>query len=329
MSETVPNREAEETPVVAAVVDAVAVGEEEVVPVVVEEAALPTVGERLRAAREARGMSAADVAQALKLSPRQVEALENGDWAKLPGATFIRGFVRNYARVVQLPAESLLAELQAPPPETPRLDRPRSTSAILPEPGRAQKRDYATALAGLVFVILAVVVYFAVPADLWQTLTRESSPPAAENAAAPTPLFPPGMQPGSESAASSGSGSAIAGASRPNDAAAPLPAGASASANASSAAVATTASVESAPPAPGTTRLQLAFAQPSWVEVRDKAGQIIFSQLNQAGSQHHVDGVAPFSLVVGNAAHVTVLYQGRTVELQPRSKDDVARVTVE
>jgi cytoskeleton protein RodZ len=73
----------------------------------------------------------------------------------------------------------------------------------------------------------------------------------------------------------------------------------------------------------------LNFAQPSWVEIRDRSGQIVFSQLNQAGTEQQVDGQPPFLLVVGNAAHVTVRYQGRTIELQPRSKDDVARVTVE
>ena len=48
-------------------------------------------------------------------------------------------------------------------------------------------------------------------------------------------------------------------------------------------------------------------------------GQIIFSQLNPAGSDKEIDGQPPFSLVVGNAGHVTVQYQGRTIDLQPRS----------
>ena len=62
----------------------------------------PPVGEQLRLAREARGLEVADIAQTLKLGPRQVEALEAGDWKGLPGNTFIRGFVRNYARLVQI-----------------------------------------------------------------------------------------------------------------------------------------------------------------------------------------------------------------------------------
>lgn len=60
------------------------------------------VGEQLRQAREALGLQVGDIAQTLKLGSRQVEALESGDWQHLPGQTFIRGFVRNYARLVQV-----------------------------------------------------------------------------------------------------------------------------------------------------------------------------------------------------------------------------------
>ena len=59
-------------------------------------------GALLRAARESAGMTVDAVAQHLKLAPRQVKAIEDGDFKELPGRTFIRGFVRNYARLVQL-----------------------------------------------------------------------------------------------------------------------------------------------------------------------------------------------------------------------------------
>ena len=62
----------------------------------------PRAGAALRAAREAAGLSIDDVAQQLKLAPRQVQALEDDDYARLPGRTFVRGFVRNYARFVRL-----------------------------------------------------------------------------------------------------------------------------------------------------------------------------------------------------------------------------------
>ncbi len=285
------------------VADAVPVLEE------VAAAAKPTVGERLRAAREARAMDADAVAAALKLSKRQVDALEAGDWARLPGHTFVRGFVRNYARVVQLDVDSLLADLDAPPPQAPRLDLPHPTSAVMPQRGQAQKRDYAAVLAGLVLIAIAVVAYYVVPQDLWMS-PAPSSEPAAKAPAESLPLFPPGATPASVAAGdvtgAAGLSQAAAGAAAPESAPAVV-----------------------SPVAAAGNGLRFAFAQPSWVEVRDRSGQIIFSQLNPAGSEREVDGQPPFALVVGNAGHVTVQYRGRTIELQPRSKDDVARVTVE
>ena len=67
-------------------------------------------------------MSLDTVAQQLKLAPRQVTALEEDDFAKLPGRTFVRGFMRNYARLVRIDAEKVLAAL--PGGDAPALDSP-------------------------------------------------------------------------------------------------------------------------------------------------------------------------------------------------------------
>ena len=76
--------------------------------------------------------------------------------------------------------------------------------------------------------------------------------------------------------------------------------------------------------------LKFSFDQPSWVEVRDRSGEVIFSQLCQAGSQRDIEGQPPFSLVVGNSSHVTLLYNGKAVDFSKhRSKDGVARLTLE
>ncbi|MFN6961162.1 MAG: helix-turn-helix domain-containing protein, partial [Rhodocyclaceae bacterium] len=72
-----------------------------------------TVGAQLRAAREAAHLTYDDVARALKFSPRQIAALEADDYAALPGATIVRGFVRNYARLLKLDAAPLLQQLDA------------------------------------------------------------------------------------------------------------------------------------------------------------------------------------------------------------------------
>lgn len=73
------------------------------------------VGMALREAREAMGLSVHDIANRIKFAPRQVEALEANDFANLPQATFLRGFVRSYARVLQLDEAALIAALPAEP----------------------------------------------------------------------------------------------------------------------------------------------------------------------------------------------------------------------
>ena len=73
-----------------------------------------STGDTLRRAREAQGLSVAEVANSLKLNPRQIEALESGRFDQLPGYAFTRGFLRNYARLLKVDAAPLLAGLQAP-----------------------------------------------------------------------------------------------------------------------------------------------------------------------------------------------------------------------
>lgn len=229
------------------------------------------------------------IAATLKLSRRQVEALEAGDWARLPGTTFIRGFVRNYARVLQIDPVPLLADLDAPSQEVPRLDLPQNATAVMPDSGKVQRRDYATVLAGMVLIAVAVVAYFVVPADIWQSKPREV--PQVE-APATAPIFPPdntvlnapagNVPPVADAAApatDTGAGNVVVAA---------VPAVASSDT--------TIPTVASAPAVVTGKNLKFSFSQPSWVEVRDGTGQLVFSQLNDAGTEREVEGRPPFFL---------------------------------
>jgi cytoskeleton protein RodZ len=69
---------------------------------------LQGVGPRLAAAREAKGMATAEVAAKLRLGVRQIEALEADAYDQLPGEVFVRGFIRNYAKLLDLDPEALL-----------------------------------------------------------------------------------------------------------------------------------------------------------------------------------------------------------------------------
>src|SRR3954447_8239635 len=66
------------------------------------------MGERFREAREARGISITEASTATRILPRYLQAIEAGDVASLPGDVYARGFVRNYAQLLGLPAEEMV-----------------------------------------------------------------------------------------------------------------------------------------------------------------------------------------------------------------------------
>ena len=281
--------------------------------------ALPGVGQQLRSARLAKGLTADDVAKALKLSLRQVEALEADDWPSLPCTTIIRGFVRNYARLLGLDASLLMAALDPlTMPQGPELEMSVGTPVNIPQEGKVDRRDFARVLSGLLVLVLAVAAYFFFPQELWLS-TLSALKPAGQSAEIvaeqPVVAEPPAVT------APEGGKVPEAAAATPATAVLPTSPPPVVPAAASAAAV-----------APGSTSanvLKFNFAQPSWVEVRDRSGQVIFSKKNDAGTEREVEGQPPFSLVIGNSAHVTLQYKGKTVELSKRSKDDVARLTLE
>ena len=81
--------------------------------------------------------------------------------------------------------------------------------------------------------------------------------------------------------------------------------------------------------APGEQVVRLRFARESWVEIRDRNGRKIFSQLNSPGTEQVVSGLPPLSLVVGNANGVQLTHNEQPVNLGPHTKIDVARLTLE
>lgn len=101
-----------------------------------------SLGMRLQKAREARGIGVADVARHLRLDVKVITALEQDDYAVLPPAAFVCGYLRGYARLFDLSAETLIAEYQAltqsspptlkvvGPPRIPVSHRPPTPKAV-------------------------------------------------------------------------------------------------------------------------------------------------------------------------------------------------------
>lgn len=68
------------------------------------------IGEQLRTAREAKGLSISDIEKATKIQGRYLEAIENNEFDKLPGDFYVRAFIRQYAQVVGLDGKELLSQ---------------------------------------------------------------------------------------------------------------------------------------------------------------------------------------------------------------------------
>ena len=108
-------------------------------------------GRYLSGTREARGLSIADIARTLKFSERQIEALERDDYQQLPGVTFIRGFIRSYARLLKLDPIPLLEMLDAGAPfAAVEVVAPGNMGDAVP---RALLRRYAKGIVGGVILV--------------------------------------------------------------------------------------------------------------------------------------------------------------------------------
>jgi cytoskeleton protein RodZ len=276
----------------------------------------PRVGDTLRRARQARGLTIAEVAQQLKFAPRQLEALEDDRLDALPGATITRGMVRNYARLLKLEPEPLLAllaeRLQAP--DTGRLAARYTEPVPFSDHGRRSNIVYLS-LSLLVLAVVGVVVY--------QWYGEPDAPPDASKVApapgaarAPKPVSAP---PAAREPAPASPPAPVAGPAAATDRAAVS--------EPSAAPVAPLAEEkpERQAAAASSHRLVFRFQREAWIEVRDGAERLLLAQLAPEGAERVVQGRAPIKLVIGNAQHVQLTLDGKPVDLKRHTKNDVAR----
>jgi cytoskeleton protein RodZ len=230
----------------------------------------------------------------LKLSVRQVEALERDDYSGFTGPVFVHGFIRNYAKLLNLDPDPLI----------------RAADQILNPPAPASEQVAAAASPlvvrrpkiGMVPVVSAGAAVAVVVAVAVLVGSRSGSKPAPEE-----PVI-----------------AAVEPAARPKEHA-PTAKPAAALPAARPAAAGNAAAAE-----PGErATLRMVFDQESWVEIKDRNGNTIFGQLSPAGSRRSVSGEPPFEVVVGNAAGVRLTYKDETVDLSAHTQVDVARLTLE
>lgn len=261
--------------------------------VAIPESVADTPGAALRRLRESRGIAISEVVQAIKFSPRQVEALEAGDHGALPGAVFIRGMVRSYARFLNVDAGPLLALLDVSVPATPPEVRPPDNMGIATSPSGARQIPVLVALSILLLVGAATIVVwnYLVPNTKWHgvgSVIGEPRPPAANET---TETLPANVESGVPPVAA-GSGESVT-------------------------------VLE-----PGYSRLTFEFHGTSWLEVKDAGERIVLTGQFLAGTRQVVAGKPPLQLVVGNAAEVSVHFGDQPVDLKPYTRAEVARLTL-
>jgi len=146
-------------------------------------------GARLATAREAQGLSLGDVARQLKLSVRQVEALERDDYDAFPSRVFVRGFLRNYGRLLQVDLEHQIAQLgPAEPASAPEPAHVRTASAD----SGARVRRIRWSLAALLAMAIAVALFRPAPDRGAGPATSLDAPPGTVQLSAPPVSAPAG-----------------------------------------------------------------------------------------------------------------------------------------
>ena len=155
-----------------------------------EEVSQVTVGQRLQAAREEKGLSLEDVAAQTRIPLRHLESLEASDWERLPAPTYTIGFAKSYATAVGLEradiAEDLRAEMGGtrPGPATPEIFEPADPARTMPK--------------GLVFGAIAAILLLVLLMSWFNSRSLEgpadeaAAPPlAAPSTSAPPPAAAP------------------------------------------------------------------------------------------------------------------------------------------
>ena len=286
-------------------------------------------GARLAWERQRAGMGVTDIAARLRLHPDQVRAIEQENLARLPEPPYVRGFIRGYARALNIDPVPLLSDLNAKLAPVPDSEPGDTGSGYAVERGAGRERSSRWVMG------IAVAALIALGLVGWQTTQREvqtqRAPAVLPPVAPPTPARTPAAEAVSPPASAEvTTPPATAETPAPSKqtqaapvAAAPVAASTVAAAPATTApAAATSSRNESAP------TLLLRFTGASWVEVTDAGGKVLLSQLSAPGAEHALEGDLPLNVLIGDATRTSVEVRGVAFNLLPIMRNNVARFTV-
>ncbi|MEG1210677.1 MAG: cytoskeleton protein RodZ [Leclercia sp.] len=316
-----------------------------------QNAALST-GVRLRNAREQLGLSQQAVAERLCLKVSTVRDIEEDKAPADLASTFLRGYIRSYAKLVHIPEEELLPMMEKQAPIRAAKVAPMQSFSL---GKRRKKRDGW--LMSFTWLVLFVVIGLtgawwwqnhkaqqeeittmadqssaelnnsagegaqSIPLNTDQSVTaNEPQAPASETPDAATAQ---NSAPAADQTAQAPADNAVVSPSQANVEAAP----AATAVNAAPTLPSDPAGVTAAPVDPNA--LVMNFSADCWLEVTDATGKKLFSGLQRKDGSLNLAGQAPYKLKIGAPAAVQIQFQGKPVDLSRFIRtNQVARLTL-
>jgi cytoskeleton protein RodZ len=278
-----------------------------------------SLGAMLRDAREARGLTQREAADSLNLSAHFLEALEAERFEKLPAPTFVRGYLRSYARMLGLTEEDVISRYYAIAGED-RSDPYFAARRDTHERPVEIVHEYTGQVLAAVFALVVLVILIA----LWAVWPEEEpevkgvvEAPEIEVAREVEPLrreLPiEGIQARETVAASPELGYPVSEPFVPE---------------AEPQVTITRRGADIAVDAGGEDTLLFMFSEDCWTEVRDGEDRQIYGDLNRGGQTLELKGKAPFAILVGYSPGVTLRFNGQAVALGPHTRANVATLVL-
>ncbi|WP_299791548.1 RodZ domain-containing protein [uncultured Shewanella sp.] len=287
-----------------------------------------TLGSLLKAAREKQGASIADIAGQLHLRPCIVQDIEADNFGEIASATYVKGYVKNYARIVQADSAAIQACLerqlpQATAPEMQSFSRKTSRQA---RDGRLMFVTYLIA-----FILLAMLVLWWVQKSDTLSGIDLSKPTVEEMADSQSTQADyterDVMERGTEPTVSAVVPQTEASTAALLDIGAGQEERVEHSDTVEAVAVTETNSdIEEAEA--GLSALSLDLSGDCWINIKDAKGDTLVNDLKRAGSQLNVSGVEPFKLTLGAPQAVSIELNGKKVNLSEFPSGRVARLTL-
>lgn len=323
------------------------------------EVSTPTVsygsgcGNVLKAAREAQGLSIHEVCSQLRLGIKQIQAIEQDDFEKLPQPSIVRGFIRNYARLLNIDVQPILEAYQRIVPNKAPLPlsvRSNASPSVIDKPARVFRPQRL--LTFLIFLVLTgIAAYFYINhikpqalkdaslaldvEEISDTTGQEIPIPAPEVAPATGEHAPAAPVTENVDSSTTTTQPVEATTQQTTPAASAEPSMPPAQNTVTDNTVVSTPTPASNQVAESTTlkatdpqKANLVFkvSEDSWVRIEDMQGKKVFSEVLPAGSERQVNTEKPVNITVGHAASTQLTIDNQPYDLTQATRGRVARI---